>query len=168
MRFDLGLLLRRGESLFGERPALLAPARPLWAGAYPISNRTPTVSNQNETAYQRSATHYWCMKKRAAEPRKGRRSNLARVRAKGLRSAVRATRVTAAVSVVLSLVYSAVAALGFSGQKSSKHAAVPTPVSTTGVRLALPPKGQGGQLAAPVSLPVQSAPTPPAVTSGGS
>ena len=89
-----------------------------------------------------------------------------------MRSALRATRVTAATSIVLTIVFSAVAALGFSGRSTSKTSATATGSTsggtTTAVRLALPPRGKGGTLTPPASLPVQSAPAPPAVTSGGS
>ena len=112
------------------------------------------------------------MEKRSAQPRQHRRSNLGRVRANGMRSISRATRLTTAASVVLSVVFSAVAALGFaghSGTTASKGAGPQTP-SAGNVNMglvALPPKGSGGTLAPPATLPVaQSAPAP--VTSGGS
>jgi hypothetical protein len=111
------------------------------------------------------------MRRKKAAATHDRRSNLARVRAKGMRSAGRITRVTAAASVVLTVVFSAVAALGFSGYSKSTASSAAGSTSAAGgpaVRLALPPKGQGGTLAAPTSLPVQNAPAPPAVTSGGS
>jgi hypothetical protein len=86
---------------------------------------------------------------------------------------VRATRVAAAVSIVLTVVFSVVAALGFSGHSTPKtsgaSAGSRSERTTTTVRLALPPKGQGGTLTPPASLPIQNPhPGPPAVTSGGS
>jgi hypothetical protein len=89
-----------------------------------------------------------------------------------MRSAVRVTRVTAAASVVLTIILSAVAALGFSGRSTSKTSGTAvgstSGSATTAVRLALPPRGQGGTLTPPTSRPVQNVPAAPAVTSGGS
>jgi len=112
------------------------------------------------------------MEKKTAEPRQGRRSNLGRVRAKGMRSVSRVTRVTAAASLILTIVFSAVAALGFSGNAGSTASkSGGTQGATVGgsstVRVALPPKGNGATLAPPATLPV-SQNAPPPVTSGGS
>ena len=112
------------------------------------------------------------MEKRSAQPQQHGRSNLGRVRAKGMRSISRVTRMTTAASLVLSVVFSAVAALGFAGNAgttASKGAGSRAPsVGNVNMGLvALPPKGSGGTLAPPATLPVaQNAPA--SVTSGGS
>lgn len=75
-------------------------------------------------------------------------------------------------SLVLTVVFSAVAALGFSGRAgstASKSGGTQAPTVeglSTGL-VALPPKGSGGTLAPPATLPV-SQNAPPPVTSGGS
>ena len=94
-----------------------------------------------------------------------------------MRSVSRITRLTVAVSLMLSAVFSAIAAIGFAGRTSAKagESSVTSPVSgtTPAVRIALPPKNEGQApstpfvppVAPPVSQPVVQAPP---VTSGGS
>jgi hypothetical protein len=90
-----------------------------------------------------------------------------------MRSVSRITRVAIAVSLTLSAIFSAIAALGFAGRASATSAgSSATSVGTgpsTSVRVALPPKGDGGALSAPAAPPLsQPVAQAPPVTSGGS
>ncbi len=92
-----------------------------------------------------------------------------------MRSASRITRVAIAVSLALSAAFSAIAAIGFAGRASATTTGGSTATSvaagsSSGVRVALPPKGTGGALSAPAAPPIsQPVPQlPPPVTSGGS
>jgi len=101
-----------------------------------------------------------------------------RVREKGLQSVSVITRLAVAASLVLSAVFTVIAAKGFAGRTTTATGGT-TPASSGGagsaatVRIALPPKGgdQGSSsgitppVAPPVSQPIVQAPP---VTSGGS
>jgi hypothetical protein len=87
-------------------------------------------------------------------------------------SVSRLTRVAVAVSLALTAVFSAVAAIGFSGRSSASGRVLDTSTSaaggsSSGQRVALPPTG-GGSLTAPLGPPVSQSITSPPVTSGGS
>ncbi len=90
-----------------------------------------------------------------------------------MHSVSRITRISVAVSLALTALFSAVAARGFSGRShtsaaGSSVATASTGGASTGQRVALPPANDGS-LSAPVAPPVsQPAPAPPPVTSGGS
>lgn len=111
---------------------------------------------------------------RSSVPGTRNRARIGRTREDGMRSVSRITSVAVAVSLTLSAVVSAIAAFGFAGRASAtaagSSAASAGNGSSTGVRVALPPKGDGGALSAPgappLSQPVEQAPPP--VTSGGS
>ena len=90
-----------------------------------------------------------------------------------MRSVGRITRWAVAVSLALSAVFSAIAAIGFAGRASATAAGSAATSasndSSSGVRVALPPKGDGGSLSAPAAPPVsQPVYQAPPVTSGGS
>lgn len=104
------------------------------------------------------------------------RPRVGHMREKGMRSVSRITRLTVAVSLMLSAVFSAIAAIGFAGRTSAKasgSSVTSVNGTTPAVRIALPPKNQGEApsapfvppVAPPVSQPVVQAPP---VTSGGS
>ena len=85
------------------------------------------------------------------------------------------TRLVIAVSLVLSAVFSVVAAMGFAGRSTTKTAGTSATSggagSSSSVRIALPPKGgdQGSGITPPVAPPVsQPIVQAPPVTSGGS
>lgn len=111
---------------------------------------------------------------RSSGPGARNRPRIGRTRENGMRSVSRITRVAVAVSLALSAVFSAIAAFGFAGRASAttsgSSATSASHGSSTGVRVALPPKGDGGALSAPAAPPVSQpvAQAPPPVTSGGS
>ncbi len=90
-----------------------------------------------------------------------------------MRAVSRITRVAIAVSLTLSAVFSAIAAIGFAGRASATSAGSSATSTASGSslapRVALPPKGDGGTLSAP-SAPLVSQPVTrnPPVTTGGS
>ena len=96
---------------------------------------------------------------------------MGRARDNGMQSVSRFTRIAVAASLILSAVFSVIAAMGFGGRASASTGGTTTAGggSSTGVRLALPPKGDAGappvQVAPPVSQPAYQAPP---VVSGGS
>ena len=102
------------------------------------------------------------------------RPRIRRTRENGMRSVSRVTRLAVAVSLVLSAVFSAIAAIGFAGRASATTAGSSRTTapngSSAGVRVALPPKGDAGSASEPVAPPVSQPVTqvPPPVTSGGS
>jgi hypothetical protein len=90
-----------------------------------------------------------------------------------MRSASRLTRIAVAVSLALSAVFSAVAALGFTGHQgttSTGDAADSTSArgSSDAQRVALPPTDDEGALSPPFAPPVSAPVQAPPVTSGGS
>ena len=79
-----------------------------------------------------------------------------------------------AASLALTALFSAVAAIGFSGRSNGSSAGAPLDASTSasggsasGQRVALPPT-DGGSLTAPLAPPISQPVVPPPVTSGGS
>jgi hypothetical protein len=102
------------------------------------------------------------------------RPRIGRARENGMQSVSRITRLTVAVSLMLSAVFSVIAAIGFSGRANAgiggSSATTTTNGSSTSVRLALPPKGDGSVPIAPVAPPISQpvAQAPPPITSGGS
>ena len=100
-------------------------------------------------------------------------SRVGRAREDGMQSVSRFTRLAIAASLILSAVFSVIAAIGFGGRASAGTGGAATSTagggSSTDVRLALPPKGSAGappvQIAPPISQPVNQAPP---VVSGGS
>jgi hypothetical protein len=111
---------------------------------------------------------------RSSGPGARNRRRIGRTRENGMRSVSRITSLAVAVSLALSAVVSAIAAFGFAGRANAttggSSATSAANGSSTGIRLALPPKGDGGALSAPAAPPVSQpvGQAPPPVTSGGS
>lgn len=86
----------------------------------------------------------------------------------------RVTRAAAAISLLLAALFSAVAAIGYSGHArvaadGSRASGTPSVEARGGVRVALPPSADSGTLEPPAVPPVsQTVPALPPVTSGGS
>jgi len=90
-----------------------------------------------------------------------------------MRSVSRVTRIAVAASLAGTAVFSAVAAIAFSGHAnastSTGSGTTSARAASDGQRVALPPTGNGGALTAPVAPPIsQPVPAGPPVTSGGS
>jgi hypothetical protein len=110
-----------------------------------------------------------------APVRRGKR--VGQVRANGMRSVGRITRLALAASLALTAAFSVLTDLAFPGRSSATPATTGASGSTSsvsqsagGVRVALPPRG-GGNLAPPVAPPVPQPAVPatqPVATSGGS
>ncbi len=98
---------------------------------------------------------------------------IVQMRENGMESVSHLTRLAVLGSIVLSIVLSVVAALGFAGRSNARTSSALTTAggdgSSANVRLALPPKGDGGGPPAAVAPPVaQPVPQAPPVVSGGS
>ena len=98
---------------------------------------------------------------------------MGRARENGMQSVSRFTRLAVAGSLILSAVFSVIAAIGFGGHASAGTGGTTTTTagggSSTDVRLALPPKGDAGAPPVQVAPPIQqSVNQAPPVVSGGS